>query len=111
MSEIRHAIGKVDFNTAYDFLRAAAVEMVERGEIDRAVNSLQEIDALITRNGAEEEDRPLLDIHAALMQILTALYIEKDDLEAATAPTRSWPRRRDARTSLSWPYSAPCSMT
>ena len=85
MSEIRHAIGKVDFNTAYDFLRAAAVEMVERGEIDRAVNSLQEIDALITRNGAEEEDRPLLDIHAALMQILTALYIEKDDLEAATA--------------------------
>ena len=77
MSEIRHAIGKVDFNTAYDFLRAAAVEMVERGEIDRAVNSLQEIDALITRNGAEEEDRPLLDIHAALMQILTALYIEK----------------------------------
>ena len=81
MSEIRHAIGEVDFDTAYDFLRSTAIEMVERGEIDRAIHGLEEIDALITRNGDEEQH--LLDIHAAIMQILTALYIEKEDMEAA----------------------------
>ncbi len=85
MSELRHAIGSHDFLTAYDFFRFAASEAIERGEIDRAIRTLTEIDALIARNGAEETDRRVLDIHAALMQILTALYIEKDDLKAATA--------------------------
>lgn len=87
MSEIRHAIGEVDFDTAYDFLRSTAIEMVERGEIDRAILGLEEIDALITRNGDEEPQ--LLDIHAAIMQILTALYIEKDDMEAAMTSAAS----------------------
>lgn len=81
MSELRHAIGEVEFDTAYDFLRATAAEMVERGEIDAAIAGLEEIDALISRSG--DSDRHLLDIHAALMQILTALHIEKDDMDAA----------------------------
>lgn len=84
MSELRHAIGSVSFDTAYDFLRASALEFVEKGRIDIAVSSLSEIDALITRNGAEDDDRRVLDIHAALMQILTALHIENDDIDAAT---------------------------
>lgn len=87
MSELRHAIGDVEFDTAYDFLRATAIEMVEQGEIDKAISGLEEIDALITRSG--EEDRHLLDIHAALMQILTALFIEKDDMDAATKTAAS----------------------
>lgn len=87
MSELRHAIGAVDFNTAYDFLRATAMEMVERGEIDRAVREVCEIDELISRNG--EEERHLVNIHAALMQILTALYIEKDDNDAAMGTAAS----------------------
>lgn len=81
MSELRHAIGAVEFNTAYDFLRTSAIEMVERGEIDRAVRGLCEIDALINRSG--DEERHLLDIHAALMQILTALYIESENTDGA----------------------------
>lgn len=87
MSEIRHAIGEVEFDTAYDFLRSTAIEMVERGEIDKAIQGLEEIDALITRSG--EEDHHLLDIHAALMQILTALFIEKEDMESAMASAAS----------------------
>lgn len=87
MSEIRHAIGEVEFDTAYDFLRSTAIEMVERGEIDKAIEGLEEIDALITRSG--EEDHHLLDIHAALMQILTALFIEKEDMESAMASAAS----------------------
>lgn len=87
MSEIRHAIGEVEFDTAYDFLRSTAIEMVERGEIDKAIEGLEEIDALITRSG--EEDRHLLDIHAALMQILTALFIEKEDMESAMTSAAS----------------------
>lgn len=83
MSELRHALGSYDFLEAYDFFRSAAAEAIERGEIDRAITTLTEIDALITRNGTEENDRRILDMHAALMQILTALYIEKDDEQAA----------------------------
>lgn len=48
---------------------------------------MEEIDALITRSG--EEDHHLLDIHAALMQILTALFIEKEDMESAMASAAS----------------------
>lgn len=87
MSELRHAIGEVEFDTAYDFLRSTAIEMVGSGEIDRAIRGLEEIDALITRSG--ENDRHLLDIHAALMQILTALFIEKDDMDSAMSSAAS----------------------
>lgn len=87
MSEIRHAIGEVDFDVAYDFFRSAAIEMVENGEIDKAIAGVHEIDALINRAG--ENDRHLLDIHAALMQILTALFIEKEDTDSAMASAAS----------------------
>lgn len=83
MAEVRHAIGETEFNTAYDFFRTIATEMVDRGEIDHAIEMLNEIDTLIGRNG--EEEGHLLNIHAALMQILTALYIEKGSMEQATA--------------------------
>lgn len=87
MSELRHAIREVEFETAYYFLRLTAVEMVERGEIERAIAGLKEIDALITRAG--DDDSRLLDIHAALMQILTALLIEKDDMDGAMVTAAS----------------------
>lgn len=83
MAEVRHAIGAVEFNTAYDFFRATVIDMVERGEIDRAIFTINEIDALITRNG--EEEGYMLNLHAALMQILTALYIEKGANEEASS--------------------------
>ena len=113
MSELRHAIGEVEFDTAYDFLRSTAIEMVGSGEIDRAIRGLEEIDALITRSG--ENDRHLLDIHAALMQILTALFIEKDDMDSAMSSAASTltllsqeAKRKDDPFCR---YSALCSMT
>lgn len=82
MSEVRHAVGKVSFNEAYDFFRAIAIEKVERGETDRAIRIIQDTDAMLMRAG-DDVSRSLLDIHAALMQILTALQIEADNLDEA----------------------------
>lgn len=100
MSQVRHAIGETEFNTAYDFFRRTAAEMAERGESDRAVRMIEEFDALIMRAG--DESGYLLNIHAALMQILTALCIERDDMERATATAAATlsllsqePRRKD----------------
>lgn len=100
MSQVRHAIGETEFNTAYDFFRRTAAEMAERGESDRAVRMIEEFDALIMRAG--DESGYLLNIHAALMQILTALCIERDDMERATATAATTlsllsqePRRKD----------------
>ena len=100
MAQVRHAIGEADFNTAYDFFRRTAVEMVERGETARAIRSIVDIDALIMRAG--DESGHLLNIHAALMQILTALYIENGEMDLATSTAASTlnllsqePRRKD----------------
>lgn len=81
MAELRHGLGEVPFNVAYDLLRSLAIERVEHGEIVHAINIIQETDALLMRAG--EEKRHVLDIHAALMQLLTALQIENDDLDEA----------------------------
>lgn len=100
MAQVRHAIGETDFNTAYDFFRLIAIEMVERGEIDRAIKGIVDIDALIMRAG--DESGHLLNIHAALMQILTSLHIENNDLTQATSTAAATlnllsqePRRKD----------------
>lgn len=100
MAELRHALGDVPFNTCYDFFRSMAIDRIERGEIDRAITIIRETDALLMRAGDEEGHT--LDLHAALMQILTALSIENDDmaeagLTAASALTllAQEPRRKD----------------
>lgn len=83
MSEQRHAIGDVPFLTAYDYFRRMALDMIERGEIRQAIATIRETDELLTRSGQDVEEGNLLDIHAALMQILTALLIEDDNLDEA----------------------------
>ena len=82
MSELRHAIGEVPFTTTYDFLRTLALDMVEKGKIAEAITIIDEYDTLV-RRAIEEEEGNLLDVHAALLQILTALHIENNELEAA----------------------------
>lgn len=84
MMQLRHDVGEMTFNEAYDALRAMAVDRVERGETRAAIDTILDIDALIDRSTVEE-DGHLLNIHAALLQILTALYIETDELDAAKA--------------------------
>lgn len=76
MSDLRHAVSVLPFNTAYDFFRSAAWGFVLQGHTDRAIEYLLQFDALATRMG--EESRQMLDIHAALMQILTAIYLHAD---------------------------------
>jgi len=100
MAELRHAIGEVQFNAAYDFFRSVATERVEQGEIIPAIKIIGETDQLLMRAG--DEERHVLDIHAALMQLLTALQIENNDLDEAkvTAATTlnllaQEPKRKD----------------
>nr|MBD5376524.1 hypothetical protein [Bacteroides sp.] len=100
MAELRHTLADVPFNTAYDFFRAMAKDRIERGEIDRAITIIRETDALLLRAGVDEGAR--LDMHAALMQVLTALQIEQNDYSEAlvTAATTlsllsQEPKRKD----------------
>ena len=73
MSELRHTLDGLPFNTVYDFMRAAAYRMVSENRTDEAVALIRDFDAAVTRMGSESAT--LLNIHAALMQILTAIYI------------------------------------
>lgn len=83
MDELYRALSEADFITAYDFLRSAAADFIDRGETDRAIDTMTGLDTQLTDGDKDIFDRRTLDLHAALMQILTALYIEKDDYEAA----------------------------
>ena len=80
-AELRHALGELNFNTAYDFMRAAARRMVLEQGAEVAVEQITAFDAIVQRMG--EEQGHLLDIHAALMQILTAVHIYNGAIEDA----------------------------
>lgn len=97
---MRHAIGKTDFNTAYDFFRTLALEHYQAFQGEEAMRIIADTDALIMRAGSE--DGHLLNIHAALMQILTALRIEqgmRDQAMTSAAATLTLlaqqPKRKD----------------
>lgn len=81
MSDLRHAVARLPFNKAYDFFRAAVNSFIRRNMADRAIDYLLQFDAIATRFNEEEER--LHDTHVALMQILTALYLECDMLPEA----------------------------
>ena len=76
MSDLRHAVGSLPFNSAYDFFRAAANRFLSQGQTDQAIDYIVSFDAIASRI-ADESPR-LLDIHAALMQILTSIYLQAD---------------------------------
>lgn len=99
-TDLRHYVQNMPFTTAYDIFRSAAWHHIERGETDRAISLVLEYDNLATRMG--DESRQMLDIHAALMQILTAIYLQTDmhaeanNSAAATLTLLSQePRRKD----------------
>lgn len=76
------ALLEADFNTAYDYLRIYGGEMVTHGETEKAIATLTGIADSMAAQEAQEEGRTL-DLHAALMQILTALNIEMSDMDRA----------------------------
>lgn len=81
MSDLRHAVGALPFNQAYDFFRAAANEFLSQHQTDRAIDYITNFDSIATRFA---DDNPkLLDIHTALMQILTSIYIHADMMAEA----------------------------
>lgn len=71
LGQLRHAVESVPFNTVYDFMRSAAIEMAEQGLTDKAIGYISAFDEVLTRAG--DPDRRSLDIHAAMMQIKGAL--------------------------------------
>lgn len=100
MSDLRHSVGTLPFNTAYDFFRAATYDFLQKGQTDQAIEYILNFDAIATR--ISEGNRKLLDIHTALMQILTAIYLHADmiqeALQAAAATLNllvQEPRRKD----------------
>lgn len=103
MSQLRHEIAQAPFNAVYDYFRATAIDYMNRGEIDAAIDQIKEINSLITRAmDPSEEEGPLLDTHAALLQILTSLYIKSGNEDAARATAAEAltllsmrPKRRD----------------
>lgn len=100
MSDLRHTIGALPFNTAYDFFRSTANKFLLDGQTDQAIEYILNFDAIATR--LAESNRNLLDIHTALLQILTAIYLQADmtaeALHSAAATLNllvQEPRRKD----------------
>lgn len=100
MSDLRHAISALPFNAAYDIFRSAATTFIAEGQSDRAIEYLLDFDVLASRMA--DTNQRLSDIHAALMQILTSIYLRTDMMaealqSAASALTilSQQPRRKD----------------
>ncbi|MCM1522746.1 MAG: tetratricopeptide repeat protein [Muribaculaceae bacterium] len=101
-SESLRVLRSLDLTGAYDLLRQAAREGLERGEADRAISTLSELELHISQH-PDSESEPLTDLRAAIMQIITALYVSSGALDkgAATAAATTLnllarrPRRKD----------------
>lgn len=100
MTELRHAVEELPFNSVYDFIRSGTHSLVKQGRVNEAVERISEFDIAAQRMG--EESGKLLDIHAALMQTITALHIHAGNLDDAMTTAASTlnllaqePRRKD----------------
>ena len=88
------------FDKAYDLMRAHVAELAGRGEASQAMELLEGMAACID---PETEDKAAVDLHAALMQLMTALNIENGDMDAAAITAAAAlnilarsPRRKDS---------------
>lgn len=81
MTGLRHAVQELPFNAVYDFMRQAARQLCSENRTDEAIERIIEFDNAATRHG--EESGKLLDIHAAMMQTITALYIYAGQIDKA----------------------------
>lgn len=100
MTGLRHAVQEMPFNAVYDFMRSTARRLSAEGRAEEAIERIIEFDTAATRRG--EESGKLLDIHAAMMQTITALYITAGRIEEALASAATTltllaqePRRKD----------------
>lgn len=101
MADIIRALYDVPFDRAFDLLRASAAESVGKGEGEKVLKMFSDLGAEIA--GLPDEVREkYIDLQAAVMQILTSLYIELDmPSGAATSAAEALnllaqhPRRKD----------------
>ena len=98
--DLRHTVQNLPFNKTFDIFRTAAWEHTQQGQAQAAIDHVLHFDSLATR--LPQQSRQTLDIHAALMQILTAIYLQADmyaeaaQSAAATLTLLSQePRRKD----------------
>lgn len=99
--EIIKALEESPFDISYDHMRTLAAESMEKGELDKAVTAFTELSSKIDEITEQETDNTL-SVHAAVMQVLTALLIERGDTDgAAVTAARALnllaqqPRRKD----------------
>lgn len=99
-------LSEVPFDVAYDLLRVSAADHVERGETERLIGTfraLLEVSPVDETDGATADNEiPLVNIHAALLQLITAMQLQEDAVEdaaASAAATLTYlslqPRRKD----------------
>lgn len=93
-------IPDASFTEIYDMMRLQVCEMIEAGNSDTVVKRLVRLDEMIEAD--TEKSTHLLNVHAAVKQLLTAVYIETGQNDAAlrcAAATLSLlasnPRRKD----------------
>ena len=98
------ALADADFDPVYDLLRSTAASEAADGEAAHAAAALSEIDSELSASDAEgDNDERHITLHAAVLQILTALHIEQGALDdAAVTAARALsllarePKRKDA---------------
>lgn len=83
-AETLKALEPESFTAVYDLLRLLARESAAKGEEERAISTLSELELHISQL-PDSESGPLLDLRAAIMQVITALYISADSLDSAAA--------------------------
>lgn len=105
IGETLKMLREAEFDAAYDMLRAISAEAVAAGEAERASSTLAGLDQVLTGNEEAQTDGKSGgdEIHAAVLQILTALLIEEGKSEeAALTAARALnllatdPKRKDA---------------
>lgn len=109
IGETLKMLREAEFDAAYDMLRAISAEAVAAGEAGRASSTLAGLDQVMTEAETEASESASTatstgdEIHAAVLQILTALLIEEGNTEeAALTAARalnmlaSDPKRKDA---------------
>lgn len=92
-----------DFDTAYDMLRTTAAAGTAADEAAQVTSTLAEMDSVLSAADSEwENDSQRIILHAAILQILTALHIEQNSLDdAAVTAARALsllardPKRKD----------------
>lgn len=98
------ALAEAPFDVAYDLLRSMASEHAAHGESAKAVEAFAAlVDASpLVQGKVAEETQARMNVHAALMQLTTALHVEQGALDVAATSAAAalsylsqYPKRKD----------------